>query len=217
MGVIQTTQIPTSVDYFESIYQSASGEPSLVPWCDGRPNQALVNWLNAVAPSMVRCGSRVAVVGCGLGDDARELLRRGYEVTAFDVSPTAIRWAKSLDTPANGDRYVCADLFKPLPRWRHRFDLVVEVNNLAWMHPSAWTGALAAIGELLTPHGHLLLINPAASEPASEDSGPPWALAEQQILEAAARAGLSPAGKPSIFESDEHPTELCMRGLFKRA
>ena len=28
----------------------------------------------------------------GLGDDAEELVRRGFDVTAFDISDTAIQW-----------------------------------------------------------------------------------------------------------------------------
>jgi SAM-dependent methyltransferase len=216
MGVLQTTNSGISVDYFESVYQSASGEASLVPWCEGRPSPALVNWLNAMAPSIVRCGSRVAVVGCGLGDDTREFLRRGYEVTAFDASQTAVRWAKTLDS-SHSACYICADLFKPLPRWRHRFDLVAEVNNLAWLQPEQWSDVLRAIGDLLTPHGHLLLINPATRTRVPADAGPPWLLEEKQLLEAAARAGLTPAGKVSTFEDDDDATQLRMRALFKRA
>jgi len=215
MGVMQTTQTGTGVDFFESIYQSASGEASLVPWCDGRPSTAMVNWLNAIAPSLVRCGSRVAVVGCGLGDDARELMRRGYEVTAFDVSTSAVRWAKSLDE-ANSECYQCADLFQPLPKWRHRFDLVVEVNNLAWLQPGQWSGALKAIGDLLTPHGHLLLINPASEARVPDDAGPPWAIEEKQLLEAAARGGLAVVGGVAKFSDDDDETQLRMRALFRR-
>ena len=42
----------TTVDYFESIYAEADGESSRIPWADGQPASALVNWLNAVAPSL---------------------------------------------------------------------------------------------------------------------------------------------------------------------
>jgi len=215
MGAVQTIHTSAGADYFESVYRSAGGEASLVPWCDGRASKALVNWLNVVAPSLVRCGSRVAVVGCGAGDDARELLRRGYEVTAFDVSPSAIKWAKSLD-PANERCYVCADLFEPSPRWRHRFDLVVEVNNLAWLEPKRWSMAMRSIGELLTPHGHLLVISPSATQTIPVEAGPPWPMIDIELLKAAALAGLSPVGNAATFADDDDSSQLRIRALFKR-
>lgn len=215
MGVMQSTHTTVGVDYFESIYRSANGEAALVPWCDGKPCKAMVNWLNVVAPSLIRCGSRIAVVGCGLGDDARELMRRGYEVTAFDQSPTAIKWAKSLDQ-ANDSSYTAADLFDPSPRWRHRFDLVVEVNNLAWLEPTRWSSALRSVGDLLTAHGHLLIISPASKTAVPAEAGPPWAMTETQLTEAAARAGLTPVGKVSSFADDQDPSQLILRAMFKR-
>ena len=51
-----TTQraLRTAAD-FESIYADAHGDPTHIPWVDLRPHPALVAWLNAVAPSIVRC------------------------------------------------------------------------------------------------------------------------------------------------------------------
>ena len=36
---------------------------------------------------------RALVVGCGLGDDAVLLAGLGWKVTAFDLSPSAVKWA----------------------------------------------------------------------------------------------------------------------------
>ena len=85
-----TTDLGSAIDidatWFDSFYDVASqkNDATAVPWVHDHPNRAMVNWLNAVAPSLVRCGARVAVVACALGDDAAELVRRGYDVTAFD-------------------------------------------------------------------------------------------------------------------------------------
>ena len=59
--------------WHDQIYRDASGQMSKVPWADGRPNPALVSWLNAEAAGRVRPGSRAVVIGCGLGDDVVEL------------------------------------------------------------------------------------------------------------------------------------------------
>ena len=107
---MSTTTASIDAAFFEAIYGEAAGDTTRVPWAHGQPHPALVTWLNAVAPSLIRCGSRVAVVGCGLGDDAVELTHRGYDVTAFDVSPTAIEWARRRHPEIARDLHV-ADLF----------------------------------------------------------------------------------------------------------
>jgi len=178
---------------YETIYTEAQGDASVIPWADGIPNPAMVTWLNFVAPSLIRCGSRVAVVGCGLGEDARELINRGFDVTAFDVSQTAVNWAKELDAD-NCHCYNRADLFNLPSNWRHRFDLVVEVYTLQSLPPDARKSALSAIKELLGPHGYMLLICRASKEPVNLADGPPWAITQQELMETTCEAGLKQCG-----------------------
>ena len=211
-----THPLATSTDYFESIYADAEGDASRIPWEDGHASDALVNWLNTSAPSIVRCGARVAVAGCGLGDDARALIHRGYEVTAFDCSDTAVHWAQSLD-PSNATQYLCADLFDPPQRWRHRFDLAVEVNNLQSLTKELRQQAVAALANLLTPHGRLLVICLGATTPAEFDEGPPWPLTEAELLDATTLAGLVPDSSLSAFSDDNDPSVLWFRAVFRRA
>jgi SAM-dependent methyltransferase len=198
---------------FEAMYASAEGNPALIPWAELRPHPALVNWLNAVAPSIVRCGARVAVVGCGLGDDARELSKRGYEVTAFDCSPTAIEWAKRID-PGQAAIFTVADLFDAPGRWRRRFDLVVEVNTIQSLPPRKRAEAMRAIAEMLAAHGLLLVVCQAAEAPVGADEGPPWPLTRAELESAAASAGLAPADPVCSFEDAEGVP--LMRALLRR-
>lgn len=206
---------PGTVEYFEARYAEAAGDPTQLPWIDRRPNPALVTWLNVIAPSLLRCGARVCVVGCGLGDDARELMRRGYDVIAFDCSPTAIRWAQSLD-PMNKAAYVVADLFDMPPRWQHRFDLVVEINTLQSLPPDHRENAMQPMEKLVTKHGHLLVICREAAHPVSFEDGPPWEITKQELLAMAEAAGLAPSEEISRFEDDETPPVRRMRALFQR-
>lgn len=178
--------VQSSAEYFESIYQEAQGDASRISWADGKPNPALVTWLNAVAPSIIRSGARVACVGCGLGDDARELMRRGYDVTAFDCAKTAVNWAREID-PENARCYVQADLFEPPAKWKHRFDLVVEIYTIQSLPPDTHSAAMSAISGLLSPHGHLLVICRGTDEPVGSDDGPPWALTREALVDAGAR------------------------------
>lgn len=217
MTVLSTPAPPRiRPEQFESIYADARGDATRIPWQRNGASPALVNWLNAVAPTIVRCGARVLVVGCGLGEDARELMHRGYEVTAFDCSTTAIDWARSID-PVNADRYAVADLFDPPARWRHRFDLVVEVNTIQSLPPDLRAEAVAATADFVSPHGRLLVICRGADDPAPADAGPPWPLTPQELREVTALAGLAPEGAIGAFDDDGDPPVRRMRAVFRRA
>ncbi len=207
-------QDQSSVKYFESVYADAQGDASRIRWADQRPNPALVNWLNAVAPSIVRCGARACVVGCGLGDDARELIKRGYDVTAFDCSPTAVDWAKRRD-PENSRCYVQADLFSLPLKWRHRFDLVVEIYTIQSLPPEQHVQAMQAIAQVLSPRGHLVLIARASQEPVVQDDRP-WPLTEEELRHLAGAADLKIDGEIAIFEDDQDPPVLRMRALLSK-
>ena len=209
-----TEPLASTVDYFESVYADAGGDPTRVPWASRHPSKALVNWLNAVAPSLVRCGARVAIVGCGLGDDAREIIRRGYDVTAFDCSSTAVRWARDLD-PVNAEAYVQADMFTPPGRWVHRFDLVVDTNNLHYLSPEQQKDALAALITLMAPHGHLLIVCRGTGEPGETDPEPPWPLTESELIDAAESAGLVSVAPICCFTDDDDVKRI--RAVFRRA
>jgi SAM-dependent methyltransferase len=208
-----TAQSPAQ---FETIYSEAAGDASQIPWADQRPHPALVTWLNVVAPSLLRCGSRVCVVGCGLGDDARELMRRGYDVVAFDCSPTAVKWAQSLD-PMNRTAYVQADLFDLPERWTHRFDLVVEINTLQSLPPEQHEAAFTSMAELVSRRGHMLVICRECETPAGADDGPPWALTQDELLALADSAGLMIESLDSFIDDDDPAAPVPrMRALLAR-
>ena len=110
-----------------------------------------------------------------------------------------------------------ANLFDVPPRWHHRFDLVVEVNNLQSLTTDLRQEAAIALANLLTPHGRLLVICRAAETPAEFVDGPPWPPTESELLEATALAGLVPDSPLSSFSDDEDPAVLQLRAVFRRA
>lgn len=209
------TSAGSTPDY-EAVYATAAGDRTKVPWDDGRPNPLLVAWLDTKANDLVRPGARVIVVGCGLGHDARELARRGYDVTAFDVSGTAVEWARTLD-PEWADVFCVADLFDLPSRWRRRFDLVVEVNTMQALPPSTRGGSLGAIESLLHPHGTLLLVARGADRPQQVDDGPPWALTTEELRDLAARTGLVLAEPLEVTTDSESPAHRRICATLKRA
>lgn len=60
----------------------------VVPWDIGGPQPVIVR-----LAEQGQFQGRVLDAGCGLGDNALFLAQRGYRVTAFDISPTAIQRA----------------------------------------------------------------------------------------------------------------------------
>src|SRR4051812_28458088 len=80
--------------WFDAAYQQADGDIENIPWADLEPNSFFKTW--AEEKHLKGHGRKALVVGCGLGDDARYLYDLGFNVTAFDISSTAIEWAKRL-------------------------------------------------------------------------------------------------------------------------
>ncbi len=104
-----------------------------MPWADLAVNPSLAAGTRFV-PSTMR---RVLVVGCGYGDDAEWLAARGDEVTAFDISPSAIEACRTR-FPASAVTYEVADLLAPPAAWLARpFDLVVEAYTAQVFAPGS--------------------------------------------------------------------------------
>ena len=74
---------PDATNWFDGIYSNAQHDHRVPPWSTMRPRPAFLEWAERV--SLTGHGRQAAVIGCGLGDDAEELARRGFQVTAFDI------------------------------------------------------------------------------------------------------------------------------------
>lgn len=203
--------------WFDGVYRAASGDAAAVPWANLRPNPMMVAWLNAQAPGLVRPGSRVVVVGCGLGDDVSELACRGYDVVGFDISPTAVEWARRR-FPSLASAIIQADLLALPPRLLRRFDLVVEIYTLQALPPDLREQAAPAVASLASPRGHVLTIAAARApdEPLDAAAGPPWPLSAPELTSLMEHAGMRPVRPVEDFFDDEDPPTRRLRGLFSR-
>lgn len=203
---------------FESIYRDAHGDASQVPWAHTRANPALVSWLNAEAAGRVRPGARAVVVGCGLGDDVIELLNRGYDASGFDISPTAIDWARRR-FPDQAEAFMVGDLLGLPSRFRHRFDLVVEVYTIQSVEPPAREAMAAAIAQLACPRGLIVAIARGRDESETLETvqGPPWPLTASELTGLLESNGWRPTRAADEFEDDENPPKRRLRATFARA
>lgn len=192
--------------WFEPLYVAASGDESRVPWADLAPNPGLIAWARGGAASG-RSGARALVVGCGLGDDAEEVARWGMKVVAFDVSPTAVAWARGR-FPESVVHYEAADLFHPPQAWTRGFEFVFEAYTLQSVPESALPSAIDRVANFVAPGGTLLVIARGRDEHEAIE-GPPWPLAASD-LDRFERAGLEVV-RFEDYMDDEAPPQRRFR------
>jgi SAM-dependent methyltransferase len=163
--------------WFEVLYREAGGNPGPIPWADGVVNPNLTAWLEENPQTGE--GRKALVVGCGLGDDAELLAESGFDVTAFDVSPTAVEWCRKR-FPNSSVSYVVADAFQ-LPReWRGQFAFVLEAYTLQALPPEFREQAMRSIAGTVARGGMLLVIC-RACDPQDERAMLPWPLTLDEL------------------------------------
>lgn len=202
--------------FFENVYLQAGGEPAQVPWVRQKPSPMLVAWLNAEAAAWVRPGARAVVVGCGLGDDLAELACRGYDVSGFDVSPTAVQWAKRR-FPEHSAAFQTADLLDLPGRLLKRFDLVIEAYTLQSLPPSLRERAARAVASLTHKHGVVLTICRGRDEAEKLEGvqGPPFPLTAGELRRAMESAGMTATREIDDFTDDDTPEIRRLRATWR--
>lgn len=155
--------------WFDSIYTDAQGDYKAVFWADLEANKYLIDWLKE-HPNTSK-SKKAIVVGCGVGDDAQALSEFGYEVTAFDISPTAIKLCKDR-YPNTKVNFVVADLFNYPKEWFENFDLVYECNTIQVLPGKYRIKAREAISSLIAKNGHVLVSCRSRNKGEQEDDIP---------------------------------------------
>ncbi len=191
---------------FEALYVAAADEQDVLPWDRGGPHPLIDHWARHVDGA----GGRALVVGSGFGPDAELIAERGFDVVAFDVSPTAIATARRR-FPNSVVDYRTANLLNPPAEWSHAFDLVVESRTVQSMPPAFHPQAIANVARMVAPGGTLLVIATARDDGAVD--GPPWPLTRAEI-EAFSSEGLDPIRIEDVREPD---TPARWRAQFRRA
>lgn len=163
--------------WFDALYKEAEGDNERIPWADLEPNRFFREWAEKVD---LRGDNRTAlVVGCGLGDDARYLHDLGFKVTGFDISPTAIEWARRLhhETDIN---FLVADLFDAPKEWFQAFDFVLEIYTIQPLPMEMRKQVIDAIANFVKFQGQLVVV----TRGREDDEIPtelPWALSRKDL------------------------------------
>ncbi len=159
-----------SPDKWEADYRAGTDG-----WDFGGPNPVL----KRLAQSRRFPPGRMLVPGAGRGHDAREFARHGFQVTAVDFSPTAVREMKRLADPAAPIDIVQGDLFALPRQLNDTFDYVLEYTCFCAIDPKRRSQYADLVERLLKPAGTFIdLAFPLDGRPG----GPPFPVTEQEIL-----------------------------------
>ena len=166
-----------ALGWFDALYREAAGDNERIPWADLEPNKFLRRF--AEQTNLQGNNRKALVVGCGLGDDARYLYDLGFRVTAFDISRTAIEWARKLHS--NTDiKFYTADLFDAPKDWFAAFEFVLEVYTIQPLPLEMRPQVIDAIANFVEFRGKLLVV----TRGREDDEIPlelPWALSRKDL------------------------------------
>jgi SAM-dependent methyltransferase len=163
--------------WFDALYSEADGKTDNIPWADLEPNSYFREW--AESTGLKGDGRTALVVGCGLGDDAKYLHDLGFKVTAFDISPTAIKWAKDLYGETN-ITFEVMDLFQPFRGWLGAFEFVLEIYTIQPLPLEMRPKVIDAIAAFVAENGKLVVVT-RGREDDEEPDVLPWPMSRRDL------------------------------------
>jgi SAM-dependent methyltransferase len=190
------------------MYAFVGDDLAQIPWVHLEPNLGLVAWLNQ---ARLIARGRALVVGCGLGDDAAEVARRGYDVTAFDSSPTAIAWCHKRFPDSSASFHVM-DLFRLPAEWSRHFGLLVEIKTIQSIPLQHRADAIAAIAATVAPGG-TVFVQCFLRDDDEPTEGPPWPVSRKD-LDGFAASGLTELSFDVVDQREGGPRSA--RSIWRR-
>jgi ubiquinone/menaquinone biosynthesis C-methylase UbiE len=149
-------------DDWDRIYRSYPLEA--LPWELGRPREALVELVERGGLTM----EKVLDLCCGAGTNSVYMAGRGLEVTAMDISPKAVAYAKERAAQAGVDITFMVRSFLELPFPDGEFDLALDSGCFHHVLVDDRGAFIRGVHRVLKPGGKYLLIC------FSERNGPAW-------------------------------------------
>jgi len=196
--------------WFDVLYQEAEEGVSELPWADRGVNPNLMEWWSAHPQNSA--GKLALVIGTGLGDDAEQFAAWGFETTAFDISPTAIRACRKRFS-ASSVHYAAANLLDPPAEWLGKFDFVFEANTVQALPGAIRSTAIERAAQFVRPGG-LLLVVARARELEDTVGEAPWPLTRFE-LDGFTRAGLTEQSFEDFLDGEDPPVRR-FRALYRK-
>lgn len=185
--------------WFEDLYKQNYKKNENIPWAQMKANEHLLEYLKNNQVS-----GKGLVVGCGLGDDAVVLSNAGFDVTAIDISHSAIKWCKERFEDCEVD-FIVQDIFELPQEMIGSYDFVFESLTIQSLPLEFRDKIITAISSLLANNGKLLAVAHAKDD-GSKSDGPPWPLVKEE-LNLFSKQGL----KELEFSIIEEPTKISSR------
>jgi methyl halide transferase len=147
------------------------------PWNLGYPTPPLLNLLtSAQAPPP----GKIAVLGCGSGQDALAFAAAGFEVVGFDFATSAIDHAQATAQARQlKAQFFVRNIFELEPAFAHAFDYVLEHTCFCAIEPGLRSQYTRVVKTLLRPQGQLIALFFTHRRPG----GPPFGSQPQEILD----------------------------------
>jgi SAM-dependent methyltransferase len=155
---------------WEARYQSGD-----MPWEKGEPSPGLVDFLSA-HNDLPR--GTVLVPGCGTGHDVRAWAQAGFDVTGFDLAPSAIRLAQERTAAAGLSAQFKLGNFLDDPPTQ-QFDWIFEHTLYCAIDPRRRDDYIRAVLRWLKPGGQFLAVHYMIRDA----DGPPFGCAQQELIE----------------------------------
>lgn len=160
-------------DWFDSLYKKYENNHEEIPWARQDVNPLLQTYLNE---NELHEG-KALVIGCGLGDDAYALDTAGYDVTAIDVSQTALNIAQERFASSN-IVFEKQDIFDMPQKYYENFDFVFEALTVQSLPREFRERMIEAVVKTVAINAKLLIV---AHQYNGNTSGPPWPLTDTEI------------------------------------
>jgi methyl halide transferase len=148
------------------------------PWDLGCPAPPFVQLLDS---SQVPKPGRIAVLGCGSGQDAMLFAAAGFEVVGFDFAATAIDRATTAahNRELNNIQFVQRNIFELAPEFDNGFDYVLEHTCFCALDPELRWDYVQVVKQLLRPNGMLIALFYTHNRP----DGPPFSVKPKAVLD----------------------------------
>jgi methyl halide transferase len=178
------TENNLAAEAWEQKYQESQDR-----WDLGCPAPPFINLLNSnKAPQP----GRIAVLGCGSGQDALLFAEAGFDVVGFDFAPSPINRATTIaQTRELNAQFLQRNIFDLAAEFPNAFDYVLEHTCYCAIDPTMRSEYVQVVKNLLRPQGQLIAI----FFTHSRLGGPPFGVRSQEVLDE-----FSPYFDPVLFQ-----------------